>query len=91
MNRLSDPVGDVENGRLTKGESVKEGMMGRILCDQILISAQQHPHRMLILRDRKIPFGNQCAKNIAETGFVSQRKVAHTIIAREFDSDVRIL
>ena len=68
MNLLGDPAGNTDNGRLPKRKTVIKGVFLRDSSDQILVTAQQYPDRMLPLRAGKAALADQRTENIAETG-----------------------
>ena len=68
MDLLGDPAGNAGNGRLPERKPVIEGVFLGNPSDQILITSQKHPDRMLPLRTGKGALTDQGTENITEAG-----------------------
>ena len=91
MDLLGDPAGNAGNGRLPKRKPIIEGVLLRNPSDQILVTAQQHPDRMLSLRAGKAALADQSTENIAEAGVAIQWEGTEFAAPGEPDLDLGIL
>ena len=91
MDLLGDPAGNAGNGRLPKREPVIEGVFLGGPSDQILITAQQHPDRMLSLRAGKAVLADQRTENITEAGVAIQWEGTEFAASGEPDLNLGIL
>lgn len=91
MDLLGDPAGNADDGRFPEREPVIEGVFLRNPSDQILIAAQQHPDRMLLLQAGKAALADQCTENITEAGVAIQWESTEFAAPGEPDLNLGIL
>lgn len=91
MDLLGDPAGNTDNGRLPKRKPVIESVFLGDPGEQILITAQKHPDRMLPLRTGKAALADQGTENITEAGAAIQWKGTEFTASGKPDLDLGIL
>ena len=91
MDLLGDPAGNTGNGWLPEREPIIEGVFLGDPSDQIPVTAQQHPDRMLPLRAGKAVLGDQGTENITEAGVAIHREGAEFAASGKPDLDLGIL
>ena len=91
MDLLGDPTGNAGNGRLPERKTVIEGVLLRDPSDQIPVTAQQHPDRLLPLRAGKAALADQRTEYIAEAGITIHWKSTEFAASGEPDLNMSIL
>ena len=91
MNFLRDPTGNAGDGRFPERKAVIEGVLPGDPSDQVLITAQQHPDRMLPLRTGKAALADQGTENITEAGAAIQWEGTEFTASGKPDLDLGIL